>query len=304
MRIKKNSPIDKKIILVKKYSRRSISRKTEVFCRSLDESNTGTQNFGHSKRYKIPFHSKYFQSKILFQPIVNQEGKELVKLDVKEMSLKGAIRKVQPSKGEFVSNLILVKKKDGDQRVVISLKQLNGYIPYRHFKMEGVQNLKYMLQKGDYMCKLDLQDAYFSFPLEKNSRQFVRFRWSGNSYEFLCLCFGLGPAARIFTKLLKVPMTILRRLNIKIIIYLDDMLLIGHSLEKIFIDRDTIIFLLQHLGFVINWKKSCVKTSAGNRVFGPDNQLCHSRTLFKQNKNSESSFRMSGFLDLTRLMGL
>ena len=180
MRIKKNSPIDKKIILVKKYSRRSISRKIEVFCRSLDESNTGTQNFGHSKRYKIPFHSKYFQSKILFQPIVNQEGKELVKLDVKEMSLKGAIRKVQPSKGEFVSNLILVKKKDGDQRVVISLKQLNGYIPYCHFKMEGVQNLKYMLQKGDYMCKLDL-------------RQFFLVRWSGNLYKFLCSCFGVGP---------------------------------------------------------------------------------------------------------------
>ena len=82
------------------------------------------------------------------------------------------------------------------------------------------------------------------------------------------------------------------------------MLLIGHSLEEIFIDRDTIIFLLQHLGFAINWKKSCVKTSAGNRVFGPDNQLCHSRTLFKQNKNSENSFRMSGFLDLARLIGL
>ena len=165
---------------------------------------------------------------------------------------KGAIRKVQLSNREFVSNLFFVNKKDGDQTPVINLKQLNTYIPYCHFRMEGLQNLKYMLQKGDYMCKLDLQDAYFSFPLEKNSRQFVRFRWSGNSYEFLCLCFGLGPAARIFTKLLKVPMTILRRLNIKIIIYLDDMLLIGHSLEKIFIDRDTIIFLLQHLGFVIN----------------------------------------------------
>ena len=35
--------------------------------------------------------------------------------------------------------------------------------------MEGLQNLKYMLQKGDYMCKLDLKDAYFSVPLEKIS---------------------------------------------------------------------------------------------------------------------------------------
>ena len=40
--IKKGSPIDKKFILVKKYSRRSISRKIETFCRSLDENNTGS----------------------------------------------------------------------------------------------------------------------------------------------------------------------------------------------------------------------------------------------------------------------
>ena len=46
-------------------------------------------------------------------------------------------------------------------------------------------------------------------------------------------------------------MAILRRINIKII-----MLLIGHFLEEIVTSRDTVIFLLQHLGFVINWKKS------------------------------------------------
>ena len=142
----------------------------------------------------------------------------------------------------------------------------------------------------------------FQFPWKKIQGNL--FASVGQEIRTSSFAFALVWDQRIFTKLLKVPMTILRRLNIKIIIYLDDMLLIGHSLEKIFIDRDTIIFLLQHLGFVINWKKSCVKTSAGNRVFGPDNQLCHSRTLFKQNKNSESSFRMSRFLDLTRLIGL
>ena len=31
-----------------------------------------------------------------------------------------------------------------------------------------------------------------------NVHPFVRFAWSGNLYEFLCLCFGLGPAPRIF----------------------------------------------------------------------------------------------------------
>ena len=105
------------------------------------------------------------------------------------------------------------------------------------------------------MYKLDLKDAYFSVLLKKNSRHFVCFRWSGNLYKFLCLCFSLGLAPRIFTKLLKVPMKIVRRINIKIINYLGDMLLIGYSLEEILMSRDTVIFLfVQHLGFAINWK--------------------------------------------------
>ena len=33
--------------------------------------------------------------------------------------------------------------------------------------MEGLQNLKYILQKADYMCELDLKVAYFSVPLLK-----------------------------------------------------------------------------------------------------------------------------------------
>ena len=97
----------------------------------------------------------------------------------------------------------------------------------------------------------------FQFDNLLQSRQFACFlHWSGNLHEFLCLCFGLGPASQILSKLLKVPMKILRSINIKIIIYLGNMLLIGRSLEEIVMSRDTVIVLLQHLRFVINWKKS------------------------------------------------
>ena len=105
------------------------------------------------------------------------------------------------------------------------------------------------------MCKLDLKDAYFSVPLNPASRKFMRLISSAKLYEFLCLCFRLGPAPRIFTKLLKIPVSVLRRLNIRIIIYLDDMLLIGHKIEETLMAIDTVIFLLQQLGFVLNLKK-------------------------------------------------
>ena len=44
---------------------------------------------------------------------------------------------------------------------------------------------------------------------------------------------------------------------IRVIIYFDDLLILGNSMSEIFIARDTVIFLLQHVGFVMNLKK-CV----------------------------------------------
>ena len=158
--------------------------------------------------------------------------------------------------GEYLSNLFLVPKKDGGQRPVINLKSLNKYFPYQHFKMEGFHCLRFMLKEGDYMCKIDLKDAYFSVPLHSSSKKFVKFQWSGSLYEFNCLCFGLSSAPRIFTKLLKTPISLLRRMNIRIIIYLDDMLIIGSCIKELMQSRDTVIYLLQHLGFVVNWEKS------------------------------------------------
>ena len=188
---------------------------------------------------------------------LNQEQQKQVDLEVKAMLEKGSISKVCHSKGEFLSSLFLISKKGGGNRPVINLKDLNWFIPYKHFKMEGLHCLKYVLPKGDYMCKIDLKDAYFSVPLHKDSRKLVLFLWAGNLYEFLCLCFGLGPAPRIFTNLLKVPVSVLRRLMIRVITYLDYLLILGNSMSEIFLARDSVIFLLQHLGFVINLKK-CV----------------------------------------------
>ena len=87
--------------------------------------------------------------------------------------------------------------------------------------------LQSMLKEKDFMCKLDLKNIYFCVPLKKESRKYVRFQWEGTLYEFLCLCFGLGPAPLIFTKILKIPISLLRRLQIRVIIYLDDMLLMS-----------------------------------------------------------------------------
>ena len=53
---------------------------------------------------------------------------------------------------------------------------------------------------------------------------------------------------------MKVPNSLPRRLNIRLIIYLDDMLIMARSVQDLIFHRDTVIYLLQNLGFVLNLK--------------------------------------------------
>ena len=56
-------------------------------------------------------------------------------------------------------------------------------------------------------------------------------------------CFGLGRAPRIFTKLLKIiPIALQRKLNIRLMVCLDSILIIGRTLEEMLMSWDTTIF--------------------------------------------------------------
>ena len=105
------------------------------------------------------------------------------------------------------------------------------------------------------MIKIDLKDAYFSVPVSKQHQPLLRFLHKGVRYQFFCLPFGLGPAPRLFTKLLKPVVALLRKLGLRLIIYLDNIIVFNQTQGGILRDRDSTLWLLQHLGFVINWKK-------------------------------------------------
>ena len=222
------------------------SRHSETFYKELAQTDKRSYDTGYSKRLQNPF---YFAAKAIKATkflSINQRSIRPCGSGGPGHLKKDAMVVSDPKEDQFFSLLFLVKKKEGRNHPAINLKDLNSNIPYQHFKMEGLLLLKEMLLPGDKMCKIDLKDAYFAIPLSVKSRKYVRFQWKGFLYEFFCLCFGLFPA----------PLSLLRKLNVRIIIYLDDMLLMASSLEDLLMARDTQIFILQHLGFLINIKKS------------------------------------------------
>ena len=63
--------------------------------------------------------------------------------------------------------------------------------------------VRILLRPGDYMMKLDLQDAYFMVPIHEQHKKYLRLQFQNKIYEFQCLPFGLASAPRAFTRLLK-----------------------------------------------------------------------------------------------------
>ena len=48
-------------------------------------------------------------------------------------------------------NILVIKMKDRGSHPCINLKALNKFIPYKHFKMEGMHYLKYLLKENDFL---------------------------------------------------------------------------------------------------------------------------------------------------------
>lgn len=206
--------------------------------------------------YKIGFDQSVFQTKEPKNLINSPQELKDCKQAIDKLLSFGAVRPCQDEDGQFISSFFLVDKPDGTKRFILNLKNLNKFIKTVHFKLEDIKLVAKLVSRGDYLAKLDLEDAYFLVYIHKESRKFLRFRFQSQLYEFCCLPFGLSTAPFIFTKILKPVLSFLRKYGYLSVAYLDDILCIDPDFCSCKENLLTTIKLLETLGFIINWKKS------------------------------------------------
>ena len=213
------------------------------------------------KGFQIPFVGQPVQHQRPAIPCFPLEQLVQIQEEISSLREKGAISVVaDPSHSqkqtEFFSNLFLVLKKNGSMRPVINLKALNQWVETPHFKMEGLPTLQDLLRQGDWLVKVDLKDAYFTVPVHPDHHPYLRFVIEGVTYQFTCLPFGLACAPWVFTKLMKTVVTLLRSWGFRMIIYIDDILVMAESATLVRQHLEVLVHLLQCLGFLINFEKS------------------------------------------------
>ena len=181
--------------------------------------------------------------------------------EIHTLLVKRAIIPVDPTTGQFISNIFTRPKKSGGLSTIINLKRLNKHLEKVHFKMEHIMTILPLIKRGIFMTSLDLKDAYFLLPIAKQYKKYLHFIWKDQLYEYQCLCFGLSLAPFYFTKVMKPIFSQLRSEGINSTYYIDDSLYLNHLAKKLEADTNQAMTLLHSLGFIVNDEKSSLTPS-------------------------------------------
>ena len=163
---------------------------------------------------------------------------------------------INNAKNLVLSSIYTVPKKDGKRRPVINLRWVNKHLRKIKFKMSTIKDVKAAITQGCYMTTMDLKDCFWGLPVHKDDQRFLSFRWKGVNYSFRVLPFGLATSPLFITKLYRNVVEHLQIMGHRVIIYIDDLLILGDTKEQCIRSTQAVSDLLKSLGAVINEPKS------------------------------------------------
>lgn len=180
----------------------------------------------------------------------------------------GAISECQQDPEQFISKIFLTPKSNGGFRFILNLKPFNKFVQKLHFKMEDYRTASKLIPKGGFLATIDLKESYLSLSILPSHRKYLRFQFENITYEFNAMPYGLSAAPRTFTKLMKEVISHLRLQGFSSVIYLDDILCIGKTYKECLSNVTETLRLLECLGFVINYDKSCLEPQQRCKFLG------------------------------------
>ena len=150
-----------------------------------------------------------------------------------ELLMKQAVEPSPSQTNGCIFKMFLVSKKDTEEkRPVVNMRALSPFVLSPHFKLEGLQIARELIREGDWFSRIDLKDAYLHVPLHSQVRQWFRYRVLGRVFQWCTIPFGFKDSPRMFQKLMVEALTPLRSRGLRVVIYLDDILLISPSHDQ------------------------------------------------------------------------
>ena len=114
--------------------------------------------------------------------------RESLREDIQNMLDMGVIR---PSQSPYAAPVVLVRKKDGTNRVCVDYRKLNHVTVVDPEPMARIEDVFQGLSKDRYFSKIDLSRGYWQFPIREEDVEKTGFVTPDGEYEFLRMPFGM-----------------------------------------------------------------------------------------------------------------
>ena len=144
----------------------------------------------------------------------------------------------------------------GKLRVIYDGRALNVYLADAagSVKYESLRDA--LLLRARVATKLDLQAAFRHVRIHEDHQQYFGFTLNGKVYRYTCLPFGCSWSPALYAKMLAPAIEAIRRMGIRIIWYVDDILVVGDTRAEL----DTALAKVMQTLAAHQWKVAADKT--------------------------------------------
>lgn len=148
------------------------------------------ENYEHSIVLKddSPFSSKSYPIPVAYKSEVDKQ--------IREMLVWGII---EPAITEFISPLIVVKKKDSSVRICLDCRYVNSRMHKDLIIPPNPNELLTTFKNKQVLSTIDLTSSYWQVKIRKKDRKYTGFLYNGITYQFTVLQFGISEPSNVAT---------------------------------------------------------------------------------------------------------
>lgn len=170
---------------------------------------------------------------------------------VQDLLAKGIIRE---SQSPYSSPILLVKKKDGSDRMCVDFRALNRLTVKDRYPLPLIEDHLDRLGKAKYFTTLDMATGFHQISLEEESIPLTGFVTPEGHYEYVKMPYGLANAPIVYQRIISNTLSEFIESG-KVLVYIDDCLILSNTVQE---GLDTLKAVLEKLtksGFSINLRK-------------------------------------------------
>ncbi|XP_047987137.1 uncharacterized protein LOC125226991 [Leguminivora glycinivorella] len=175
---------------------------------------------------------------------------EILRAEVSKMLKEGIIK---PCQSPWSAPVVMVPKKDGGTRVCVDYRQLNAITTPDVYPLPRIDDLLHNAKRTPFMSTIDLRAGYWQIKVKDEDQAKTSFVTPFGMYLFLRMPFGLRNAPATFQRLMdgfRISLS-----HIKLLVYLDDLIIMSTSFEQHLKDLQDVFARLKEYNLTANREK-------------------------------------------------